>query len=262
MPVVIAARQMGVKSALYLPDIQPGLAIQALARLVNVVCVSFEASRRYLPAKKVVETGYPTRPELFAARDKAAARGALGLEADTPTVLIFGGSRGAQRINEATYGAAPAILERAQIIHVTGQGQDTGPADAIQALPTGHRYHAYTYLHAEMVDALQAADLVVSRAGAATLGEYPAVGVAAILVPLAISGGHQRPNAEFLAQAGGAVIVPNEELTAERLAREVVAALGDPPRLAAQAAAMRRLARPDGAHRIAQELVRLAGGAP
>ncbi|MFN8472028.1 MAG: undecaprenyldiphospho-muramoylpentapeptide beta-N-acetylglucosaminyltransferase [Anaerolineae bacterium] len=261
VPVVVAARQMGVKSALYLPDIQPGLAIQALARLVNVVCVSFEASRRYLPANKVVETGYPTRPELFAERSKTAARGALGLETDTPTVLIFGGSRGAQRINESVYGAARAILEQAQIIHVTGQGQDTAPVAAIQSLPSGHRYHAYTYLHDEMVDALQAADVVVSRAGAATLGEYPAVGVPAILVPLSISGGHQRPNAEFLARAGGAVVVPNEELTAERLEREVLAALGDPQRLAAQAAAMRRLARPEAAHRIAQQLVRLAGGA-
>ncbi|MFN8482860.1 MAG: UDP-N-acetylglucosamine--N-acetylmuramyl-(pentapeptide) pyrophosphoryl-undecaprenol N-acetylglucosamine transferase [Anaerolineae bacterium] len=260
VPVVIAARQMGVKSALYLPDIQPGLAIQALARLVNVVCVSFEASRRYLPAQKVVETGYPTRPELFAARDKAAARSALGLATDTPTVLIFGGSRGAQRINEAVFGAAAAILERAQIIHVTGQGQAPAPVAAVAALPNGGRYHAYPYLHTEMVDALQAADLVVSRAGAATLGEYPAVGVPAILVPLSISGGHQWPNADFLAQAGGAVVTPNEELTAERLAQEVLAALDDPQRLAAQAAAMRRLARPDAAHRIAQELVRLAGG--
>ncbi len=261
VPVVIAARQMGVKSALYLPDIQPGLAIQALARLVNVVCVSFEASRRYLPAKKVVETGYPTRPELFVSRVKEAARSALGLETDTPTVLIFGGSRGAQRINEAAYGAAAAILETAQVIHVTGQGQDTAPVAAIQAQPNGHRYHAYPYLHSEMVDALQASDLVVSRAGAATLGEYPAVGLPAILVPLAISGGHQRPNAEFLAQAGGAVVVPNEEMSAARLGREVLAALGDRQRLAAQAAAMRRLARPDAAHRIGRQLVRLAGGA-
>ncbi len=259
VPVVVAARQAGVPSLLYLPDIEPGMAVKALARLVDRICVSFDASRRYLPEEKVVATGYPVRQELLASGDKAQARQALGLDPDVETVLIFGGSRGARRINQAALGAAPRLAERAQVVHVSGELDAATMTSAIAALPESgqRRYHVYGYLH-QMVDALRAADLVVSRAGAATLGEYPAVGLPAILVPLPISGGHQWPNAQFLIDAGAAVAVPNEELTPDRLWEEICTALDDPRRLAEQARAMRSLARPDAAHRIGAEIAYLA----
>lgn len=261
VPVVLAGREIGAPSLVYLPDIEPGLAVKALARLVDRICVTFEASRQYLPAAKVVPTGYPVREELSQRGDKAAARAALGLDATTPTVLIFGGSRGARRINQAALAAAERLAALAQVVHVTGELDAAQARDAVAALPAAvqARYHVYAYLHSEMVDALRAADVVVSRAGAAILGEYPAVGVPAILVPLPISGGHQWANADFLVEAGAATAVPDAELDGDRLAREVGAALGDPDTLARRAAAMARLARPDAARRIGAELLDLAG---
>lgn len=263
VPVVVAARRQGIPSLVYLPDVEPGWAIKALARLVDRICVTSGESRQYLPADKVVETGYPVRPELNASADKAAARAALGLDPTQPTVLIFGGSRGARRINQAALGAAEKLAMLSQVVHVTGELD----AQAVQERVAGmlgtvrRRYHVYPYLH-EMVHALRAADLVVSRAGAATLGEYPAAGLPAILVPLPISGGHQWPNARFLADTGGATIVPDEELDSARLLSEVTMLLGDPTGLAERARAMRGLARPDAARRIGEELLALAKARP
>lgn len=261
VPVVLAGREIGTPSLVYLPDIEPGMAVKALARLVDRICVTSEASRPHLPADKVVATGYPVRYELNQPGDKAAARQALDLDTATPTLLIFGGSRGARRINQAALAAAERLAVLAQVIHVTGDLDAAQARDALAALPAAvqARYRVYAYLHGEMVDALRAADLVVSRAGAAILGEYPAVGVPALLVPLPIAGGHQWPNAELLVQAGAAVTVPDAELDGDRLAREVAAALGDPTMLAARAAAMARLAQPDAARRIGMELLSLAG---
>ncbi len=259
VPVVVAARRRGIPSLVYLPDIEPGWAVKALGRIVDRICVTSEASRQYLPADKVVETGYPVRPELNAPADKAAARAALGLDPTQPTVLIFGGSRGARRINQAALGAAEKLAMLCQVVHVTGE-LDAQTAQAAVAGMLGtvrHRYRVYPYLH-EMPQALRAADLVISRAGASTLGEFPAAGLPAILVPLPISGGHQWPNARFLADAGGASIVADEELDAARLLSEVTALLGDPTGLAERGAAMRRLARPDAARRIGQALLALA----
>ena len=260
-PVVLAGREIGAPSLVYLPDIEPGMAVKALARLVDRICVTSEASRPYLPASKVVETGYPVREELNRPIDKATARQTLGLAPDAPTLLIFGGSRGARRINQAALAAAERLAALAQVIHVTGDLDAAEARAAVAALPAAvqARYHVYAYLHGEMVDALRAADLVVSRAGAAILGEYPAVGLPALLVPLPISGGHQWPNAEFLVAAGAATTIPDAELDGERLTREVAASLGDLNGLAARAAAMASLARPDAARRISAELLSLAG---
>lgn len=260
VPVVLAGREIGAPSLVYLPDIEPGLAIKALARLVDRICVSFATSRQYLPAAKVVETGYPVRAELSGPGDKTAARELLGLEPDMATVLIFGGSRGARRINQAALGAAARLAARAQVVHVTGELDAASARAAVDGLPDAAKahYHVFAYLHDEMVDALRAADIVVSRAGAATLGEYPAVGLPAILVPLPISGGHQQPNAEFLVRAGAALTIPDAELDADRLAHAVISALDNPTRLQAQAQAMTRLARPDAARRISQTLIGLA----
>jgi UDP-N-acetylglucosamine--N-acetylmuramyl-(pentapeptide) pyrophosphoryl-undecaprenol N-acetylglucosamine transferase len=254
VPVVLAGRRRGVPSLLYLPDIEPGMAIRFLARIVDRIAVSFEASRTYLPAHKVVVTGYPVRPELLQA-DKTAARARLGLSPDVPVLLVFGGSHGARRINQAAAEVMADLASLAQVIHVTG----TLDAAWIQSRQAGtQRYRVYPYLHAEMADALASADLAVARAGAATLGEFPAVGLPGILVPYPYSGQHQWPNARYLADRGAAVIVPDAELTGARLLTEVRALLTDPGRLAAMSAAARRLAVPDAAVKIAAELRRLA----
>jgi UDP-N-acetylglucosamine--N-acetylmuramyl-(pentapeptide) pyrophosphoryl-undecaprenol N-acetylglucosamine transferase len=259
VPVAIAGRS--IPAAVYVPDIEPGLALRFLALRARAVAVTAEESRRYHPAnRRIVVTGYPTRPDLVLL-DRPAARGRLGLEPDRPVVLAFGGSRGARSINRALWGCLPALLERAQVVHVTGELDWPEVESRRAGLPAGlaARYHPYAYLHEMMGAALAAADLAVSRAGASSLGELPLFGLPAILVPYPHAWRYQKVNADYLAGAGAARVILNEDL-ASRLGPAVLALLDDPAGRQAMAESSRRLARPGAARAIAEEIERLAEG--
>ncbi|MBM3188719.1 MAG: undecaprenyldiphospho-muramoylpentapeptide beta-N-acetylglucosaminyltransferase [Chloroflexi bacterium] len=259
-PLAVAAWFVRCPVLIYLPDMEPGLAVKTLSRWAARVAVSFEAVAVHLPRRKVVVTGYPVRARLHRVT-KGQARATLGLRDDVPVVLALGGSRGARRINRAVGGCLEALLRGAQWVHISGEEDYAALAAQRETLSPDaqQRYHLYAYLHDEMVDALAAADLVVARAGAATLGEFPAVGLPAVLVPYPYSGRHQRANAVFLAEAGAAVVVEDGALEQE-LSTIVTDLLWDPARLAAMAAASLALARPDAARSICRELVALAEG--
>ena len=243
---------------IYLPDLTPGLSVQLTSRLAAKVAVSFPEVAHYFGRKAVV-TGYPVRPELLVA-GRSNARAALKLEAGLPAVLVFGGSRGARSINQALVGALPELLPRCQVIHVSGTLDWDTVSQAAGALtsPMRERYRPYPYMHEEMIQALAAADLVVARAGASTLGEFPAAGVPSILVPYPYAGQHQDANAAYLAERGAALVIPDREIV-NRLAATVLDLLSDTGRLTAMAIAAAKLARPNAASAIAQELYRLAG---
>jgi len=244
---------------IYLPDLTPGQAIRMTSRVAARVAVSFPEVERYFPGKAVV-TGYPVRPELLAA-DRSASRAALNLTDDPPVLLVFGGSRGAHSINRALVEALPQLLPLCQVVHISGPTDwpwITEQLSAIGHQPSADRYHAYPYLHDEMVQALAAADLVIARAGASVLGEFPAAGLPSILVPYPYAGQHQDANAAYLADRGAAVVISNADL-ASRLVPTVMALWSAPERLAGMAAAARSLAHPDAADRIAEELRKLAG---
>lgn len=266
-PVAWAAARARPKvpSLIYLPDLTPGQAIRLTSRIAQVVAVSFPEVAPHFPGKAVV-TGYPVRPELLAAR-KDTARAALHLRHDLPVLLVFGGSRGAHSINQALVAALPRLLPICQVVHISGQldwpaiagvRSQISEAFAAETGQTEIRYHPYPYLHDEMVHALAAADLVVARAGASVLGEFPAVGLPSILVPYPYAGQHQDANAAYLADRGAALVLPDNEL-ADRLAPAVLSLLAEPGRLAAMAASARALARPEAAAAIARELGKLAG---
>ena len=256
VPVALAGRRL--PKVVYVPDIEPGLALKLLSRTADVVAVTADDSRgRYPQRKNVVVTGYPTRPELQAV-GQAAARHALGLEMGRPVVLVFGGSRGARSINRALWARLPQILEETQVVHITGEldWPETAPVQA--ALPAGlaRGYHPHAYLHDEMAAALESADLAVSRAGASTMGEFPLFGLPAVLVPYPHAWQYQKVNAEYLVRCGAAVRVNDEDL-GEQLAPTVLALLENRSRLEAMAAAARRLAKPQAAMAIAAEIERL-----
>lgn len=249
-----------------LPDLTPGLSIRLTSRLANGVAVSFPEVAPHFPGKALV-TGYPVRPELLRSIDRSAARKAFGLEDALPVLLVFGGSQGARSINRALVDVLPELLPHCQVIHVSGQADwpwiaervGAGLASAPHAgSETPARYHPYPYLHEEMIHALFAADLVVSRAGASVLGEFPAVGLPSILVPYPHAGQHQHTNAAYLADRGAAIIVEDRELPV-RLAPTILELLASPTRLAAMARAASALARPHAADVIIRELYRLAG---
>jgi UDP-N-acetylglucosamine--N-acetylmuramyl-(pentapeptide) pyrophosphoryl-undecaprenol N-acetylglucosamine transferase len=252
---------------IYLPDLTPGRAIQVTSYLASKVAVSFPEVAHYFGQKAVV-TGYPVRADLFkTGKPEAWAR--LGLQADLPVLLVFGGSRGARSINRALADALPELLTMCQVVHVTGQTDwDEAQAAAKSALDAGvqrgaidagavERYHPRAYMH-DMVHALVAADLVVARAGAATLGEFPAARIPAVLAPYPFAGQHQEANARYLADRGAALTIPDKDL-ATRLKPVLLDLLSHPERLQAMSAAAAALARPDAAANIAAELLALDG---
>ncbi len=260
VPVALAGWLFRVPFLVYLPDIEPGVAISILSRFAARIAVSFAESRHFFPPHKVVVTGYPVRPELLEA-DRLAARRRFHLDEGMKTLLVFGGSRGAHSINLAISRILPDLLKACQVIHICGR-EDEGWARAQWGeLPTclRDRYRVYSYLHEGMGDALAAADLVVARAGAATLGEFPALGKPSILVPYPYAGQHQDLNAEYLVSRGAAVKVANAEL-GEKLLPAILGLLSDDEALARMSERARALARPKAAQRIAAELVRMATG--
>ncbi len=262
VPVALAARACQVPICIYLPDLEPGLAVRLLARLARRVAVTAEEVVRYFPKGKAVVTGYPVRRAVLEA-DRTAARQALGLDPEALALLVTGGSRGARSINLAVSGAAERILRHWQVVHITGHLDYEAVQAARGALAPElrARYHVYAYLHEEMPLALAAADLVVARAGASVLGEFPVRGLPAVLVPYPYAGQHQEVNAAFLVERGAAVKVPDarlrEELPGllERLATE-------PARLREMAECSRALARPEAAWAVAQCLLDLAADSP
>lgn len=268
-PVAIACRLRGVPLAVYLPDMTPGLAVKWLSKLAQRVAVSFPETARYFGGKAVV-TGYPVRRTLLqAVQDRAWARtqlaAALGAdlplveEGDLPLLLVFGGSQGARSINRAIWAALSTLLPACHILHIVGKRDWPLLQEERPDLPVdlARRYHPVDYLDREMAWALAGADLVVARAGASTLAEFPVARLPAVLVPLPISGGHQTPNARKLADAGGAAIVWDHEL-GERLAPVVLELLADEKRRLKMGAAMAALARPQAAGNIARMLAEMA----
>lgn len=258
LPVALAAWLLRVPALIYLPDVEPGLAIHGLQRFARQVAVTVPDSARYFPPGKTVVTGYPLRQMMHqATREQANAH--FGLDPSRRTLLVFGGSRGARSINNALLAVLPQILDTGiQVIHISGT-LDWPTVEAARAkLADATDYHAYPYLHEDMAQAFAAADLVVSRAGASALGEFPAFALPAILIPYPHAWRYQKVNADYLAERGAALVLADAELP-ERLWPAIQSLLDDPARLAAMRLAAARLAETDSAWRVSQELLRLAG---
>ncbi len=186
--------------------------------LPRIIALTAEDSRQYFPARKrMVVTGYPTRPELTGwTREKACQH--LGLQAGRFTLLVTGGSNGARSINRALLAILPQLLAEIQVIHITGQLDWAEVEAAHKQLParSGRKLPRLPYLH-EMGAALAAADLVVSRAGASTLGEYPLFGLPAILVPYPHAWRYQKVNADYLVERGAARLIDDAQLPSRPL---------------------------------------------
>jgi UDP-N-acetylglucosamine:LPS N-acetylglucosamine transferase len=257
VPMALAGRK--TPSLLFVPDIEPGLALKFLSRFSSRLAFTTETSGRYFPGNSRTEvTGYPTRPGL-ARVEKAAARAALGITTDKPVLFVFGGSKGARSINQALWKNLSALLAEVEIIHITGS-LDWPRVEEIKAGLNADEtagYHAFPYLHEEMASAFSAANLVICRAGASTLGELPLFGLPAILVPYPHAWRYQKVNADYLAGRGAAQVIRDEDLAQEMLSA-IRGLLQDTEKLAKMSAAASALAVPDAAGNLADLLLRLA----
>jgi UDP-N-acetylglucosamine--N-acetylmuramyl-(pentapeptide) pyrophosphoryl-undecaprenol N-acetylglucosamine transferase len=249
-PVGLAALTRRIPLVLTEADSHLGLANRALAPFARRVCLAFAIGGR--GGRRYRVTGRPIPPPH---EDRAAARAGLGIEPGETCVLVFGGSLGARSINLAAIEAYAGATFH--VLHICGRRDH--PELTARSRPPGYDLHEYLDL-AEFAQALAAADLVVARAGG-SLFEVAAHGRPAILIPYPhAAADHQAANARWMERGGAAVVVPDDELSAARLARETAALLADPQRLRAMAAAARRLARPDAAEVVAGELLEAARG--
>ena len=247
-----------VPSMIFLPDIEPGLTIQVLRRLVRKVALTVDESKRYFPSNETVTTGYPLRQSMLDATREAAI-GQFGLDRTRKTLLVFGGSRGSRAINYTLLDILPQLLsDGVQVIHVTGTLDWPDIEAKVKQMADTTHYHVYPYLHHEMALAMAGADVVVCRSGASTLGEFPQFGLPSILIPLAWAWRYQKVNAEYLAGHGAAIDMDEKDM-ADRLLPTIHDLLHDPARLDEMRQAARALARPDGAKCAAEVLAELAG---
>jgi UDP-N-acetylglucosamine--N-acetylmuramyl-(pentapeptide) pyrophosphoryl-undecaprenol N-acetylglucosamine transferase len=247
-PMYLAARRRNIPIVLHEANTRPGLANRVGARLGATVAVAFAGTR--LPG--AVHTGMPMRREISgldrpAAR--AAARTALGLDPQQPTLIVTGGSSGAQSINRTIAAAVGALADAGiQTLHITGRDKAVHGADGRPLAAAGYR-------QVEYVDGMEsvyaAADLLLARAGAATVCEVAAVGVPAVFVPLPIGNGEQALNAASLVDAGGALTVPDNAFTAEWVRRNIIPLLLDGGRLDRMAQSAAQLGIRDADRRMA-----------
>lgn len=247
-PVVLMARLRGVATAICEQNSIPGLTNKILGRVVRRVFLSFEESRRFFKAKKVAMSGNPVRRELAA---KLLAARDAGRAADAPlAVLVSGGSLGAVAVNDLASQAliALAATRPLAIVHQTGAADEAKIAARYRDAGVAADVRAFVK---DMASAYQAADLIVSRAGATTVAELAIAGKPAIFIPYPFAAdNHQERNAREMAEAGAALSFRQADLTATKLADAIGPLLDDADRRAAMGAAMRALARPGAAAEV------------
>lgn len=247
-PAGLAAVLARVPLVLTEADSRLGLANRLLAGKARRVCLAFPIAGR--EGGRYAVTGRPVSRAVLEA-DRKAARARFGVTEDARCLLVMGGSQGARSINES---AIAAFAERAgrefDVIHLAGRRDFDALEKRLAAAPHNQRYTLLAY-EPDLGDCLAAGDLVLGRAGA-SIFELAAAGRPAVLVPYPhAAAGHQEGNAAWMAAAGAAIVVRDEELEAGRLAAEVDVLLGDEARLATMAAASASLARPHAARDIA-----------
>jgi UDP-N-acetylglucosamine--N-acetylmuramyl-(pentapeptide) pyrophosphoryl-undecaprenol N-acetylglucosamine transferase len=253
-PVLLAAQLVGRKTLIQEQNAFPGLTTRLLARRATELHLSFDESRRFFSRRDgVFVTGNPARA--FDAEEPAAARLRFGLDPSRPTLLVFGGSRGARSINNAVLGFAPKLSGKVNLIWQTGSldfpriSQEVKPSGSLWVGP---------YIE-EMGPAYAAADLVVCRAGASTLAELTNLAKPSILVPYPYAAAdHQRHNALALVKAGASLMIEDDRLGGEEAFRSIMETLESREALDRMGAASRGQGHPAAAAELAARIIALS----
>ncbi len=247
VPFAAAAKMRGCRVLIHEQNVVPGRANRLLAFVADAVAVTFEATRRQagpVLRRKAVLTRFPLRQSLVPLGAQAARR-SLGLDETRPTLLVLGGSQGAQRLNDSVPEALAksGIADRVQVIHLCGRGDPKGLEERYRGLCIHSRVIPFL---SEMERAYSAADLAVSRAGSGVLHELLHFGVPSILIPYPYAAGHQVANARALAEQGAALMLEESRLEAGTLGLLLRILFSDAMRRQTMAAVARRL-RAEGA---------------
>ena len=216
VPVVRAAATLGIPCIIHESDMTPGLANKICVPVARKVCCNFPETLKLLPEEKAVLTGSPIRAEL-AQGNKVAGLDLCGFNANTPVIMVIGGSLGAANVNKAVRAALPSLLGDFQVVHLCGKDK----IDNLLLNTPG--YKQFEYIKAELKDLFAIADVVISRAGANAICELLALKKPNILIPLPASSsrGDQLLNAKSFEAQGFSIVINEEDLTTELLVDKV-----------------------------------------
>lgn len=263
-PLALAALLTRTPLVIHEQNAVPGLANRIAGRWARAVAASVDGTEPRFPRpQRVTVTGNPVRADLLAAASGAGRERALqafGLSPERRTLLVFGGSLGARRLNTALVGAAGGLdeLGDVQVLHATGAQDHPRSLAAWSAAGVAMPVACVPFVD-RMDLAYAAADVVVCRSGASTLAELTALGLPSVLVPYPHSlADEQTANAHALTQAGAAVLVPDADLDADRLLREVAPLMAEESKRARMGAAARSLGRPHAARAVARLITETA----
>ncbi len=246
-PVVAAAKSMGLPVVLHEQNSVPGLANRKLGKLADRICLSLPGSGTHFPADKILYTGNPVRNKILELAGKTQSQ-----KSRRQTLLILGGSQGAQAVNrlvsDALCSFTDSELQGIKVIHQTG---DRDQEKVLAAYQQRGIDSVVAGFFMKMDEVYAEADLVVSRAGATTLSELAVLGKPVILIPYpSAADNHQEKNGQYYVSGGGAVQYLQKDLTAEQLGASILELIYNKDQLTIMGTAMKRLAFPDAAESI------------
>lgn len=228
VPVMYAARLLGVKSVVLQLDLDPGLANKLTAGGASKILVALPEEAQYFSRDKVSVVGIPVRKIVaevsgLSSSAQVGLKRKLGLPVNIPMILVLGGGTGSQAINEIISDALPDLVKDLSVVHVTGLGKEGVSSEMKERY--GERYFPFDFLQDELIDYMACAELVVTRAGMGTLAELCVMGKKTIVIPIPNS--HQEINAEYFRKRGAVVYLRQDSLSGEVLARSIIELLKD-----------------------------------
>lgn len=266
VPTVLAARILGIPIIIHESDAKPGRANLLAAKWATKIAISFDSAAKFFPEQvqsKIARTGIPIRKAL-AKLDIEGAEQYLGLDRGVPTILVLGGSQGAEKINEVILSSLSSLVALANIIHQTGRANIKNVEAVAQVVlskdPNATRYHPIDYLsQTSLKRAAAVTTMIVSRAGANSIAEMSLWEKPAILIPIPESVSHdQRTNAYSYARTGAAIVLEEENLTPHLFVSEIQRIIGDPELEKRMGASAAGFTDPDAARILADEVLQIA----
>jgi len=248
VPVFISAKLLKIPSITHQQDLQPGLANKIMAKVATKITVTFEKSLKDYPEYKTILISNPVRQHIFQASKNKALK-IFNLDAALKTILVVGGGQGATIINQTILKSLKKLLKDYQIIHTVGKGN----LKAVDIMENKERYHAYEFLNTEILDAIAAADLVISRAGMSFFSELSVLGKPAIMIPIS---GHQEVNAQYFAKHNAVKVLYEKNLDSENLINLINNIFNNPSDLANLSRNISQMIDKDAAKKYAEFIVK------